>query len=354
MKKLLVLFCLAACATNPAVSTTSQGECISDGQGGNHCCPGSPIIIDMLGDGVHLTSASDGALFQLHPGQYGKWAWTQPNSDDAFLVLDVNANGRIDDGSEMFGDGSAQVPGDNPNGFAALAYYDMPEQGGNSDGVIDSKDSVWSRLRLWRDADRNAFSSPDELIALDAAGVHSFSLSYVGESVFDLYGNESKFVSTIIADDPIAKTVADIWLTQAEIGLSPQSCTTSYYCAAWSYAVASDIDNTGINPPCSIANVVSGITSVIDGRTYRFVYRLDIGSNAADTAAAAEQNLFAKMKGPDGHCLFGPIPAHDPYGQVGSHVVNHGPLPPWDAFSYQAVCTTTTICTTPPPGQGCN
>jgi len=54
----------------------------------------------------------------------------------AFLALDKNNNGRIDDGSELFGARSG-------DGFADLAAYDE-----NSDGVIDESDAVFSQLRL--------------------------------------------------------------------------------------------------------------------------------------------------------------------------------------------------------------
>ena len=54
-----------------------------------------------------------------------------------YLALDKNNNGRIDDGSELFGPQSG-------DGFADLAEYD---EDGN--GWIDENDSVWKHLKIW-------------------------------------------------------------------------------------------------------------------------------------------------------------------------------------------------------------
>jgi len=125
------------------------------------CCyqAHSPIVIDTRGRGFTLTNAPAGVWFAITsaPTKY-QTAWTAPSVSNAWLVLDRNGNGLVDDGTELFGNYTDQPtppPGVERNGFTALAVFDDPENGGNGDGVIDDRDAVYSHLRLWEDANHN-------------------------------------------------------------------------------------------------------------------------------------------------------------------------------------------------------
>lgn len=162
------------------------------------CCLGEPhnvlsepLILDLNGDGIHTTPpdvdfdlTGDGALDRV--------SWTNPGTEEGFLYLDLNRNGRIDGGQELFGDATFLPNGGRPqHGFDALAVYDTRSLVGNADGVISVSDRVWQSLRIWVDRDHDGVATFDETCTLPSVHVLSISLAYVALGPDQDYGGRS-------------------------------------------------------------------------------------------------------------------------------------------------------------------
>lgn len=188
---------------------TYRPPCTSDPDG----CPSSPVLFDLEPrGGWRISSAQNGVLFDLRgDGNVRRWSW--PTGGEAFLVLDVDDDGKITDGSrEMFGDVTRLPDGSTAaNGFAALAVYDT-----DGDFQITPKDAVFGRLQFWLDnAPRDAVSQPHELRYASSLGLESIALDVQETARQDQDGNVFKWRvlarmngRTVVAYDVILNSTA--------------------------------------------------------------------------------------------------------------------------------------------------
>ncbi len=150
-----------------------------------------PIVLSLDGSLFPLTSAAMGVRFDFYgDNKPQQMPWTAVGAKVGWLALDLNRDGLIDNGLELFSNVTPQ-PGKAGThlGFRALAQWDKPAMGGNGDGQITSKDYVFSRLRIWVDSNHNGISEPGELLTMGQAGIKAISIQYLPDNWIDQYGN---------------------------------------------------------------------------------------------------------------------------------------------------------------------
>lgn len=175
----------------------------------------SPLIVDVNHDGFDLTDPEGGVWFDLDgDGTLERTAWTREGSDDAWLALDRNGNGVIDDGTELFGNASPLTADGRvkaANGFEALKALDGGSSPDSFDGIIDHRDSVFGKLLLWTDRNHNGVSEPEELMAVRDSRLLAIRTDYRVSARRDRHGNQ--FVQRGKAVWPEAdRFVYDVWL----------------------------------------------------------------------------------------------------------------------------------------------
>lgn len=158
-----------------------------------------PLVINFGGSAAQLTSTK--FSFDIDAdGQTDQISFVDAGS--GFLALDLNSDGKINDGSELFGPASG-------NGFQALSAYDQ-----DHNGWIDENDAVYQKLLVWsRDSAGN-----DTLSTLAAKKVGAIYLGSIS-TPFDLKDGSNRLDGQVrssgiyLGEDGSAGTVQQVDLT---------------------------------------------------------------------------------------------------------------------------------------------
>lgn len=185
----------------------------------------SPLVVHVSSNPeyplpVQLSSQADGVLFDLlgarndyRPVQI---SWFT-NREYRFLAL-PNEYGEVLGIEDLFGDNTLGPDGEYAeNGYAALAKYDGTTADGmfqlvNPDGIIDRRDPIYYKLRLWLDADFDGRGQAHEMTSLARAGIAYIDLGFSTDySERDQYGNETKMKSVVGYDNGSLNLIFDLW-----------------------------------------------------------------------------------------------------------------------------------------------
>ena len=166
---------------------------------------GSPVVLDLNGDGVSTQNIANGVTFDLFAnGKNINTGWV--SSSDGLLVLDRNRDGTINDGSELFGEATKLGDGSTAkDGYAALRDLDT-----NNDGLIDKNDAAFAELKVWVDSNSDGRTGSGELKSLQELNISS--ISAVAEvNLSKDNGNLIGLTSTYQTTDGATHAAADVW-----------------------------------------------------------------------------------------------------------------------------------------------
>jgi hypothetical protein len=172
-----------SCGLGEEFGDISQGCIVEEGEphwNQNDC--NTPLLLSF--DAAPVAMQASSAAFDISgAGECLSTDW--PAASNPWLAIDLDRNGAIDGGHELFGSGSVLASGRHAsNGFIALASLDS-----NQDGKIDAQDQRFGELLAWRDEDGDKQSLPFELTTLREAGVLAIELDYAIDEQCDARGN---------------------------------------------------------------------------------------------------------------------------------------------------------------------
>jgi len=169
----------------------------------------TPIVLDLNGDGVSTLSVDQGVRFDLAAtGTARQTGWV--SATDGLLVRDLNGDGVINDGRELFGSATqvdGQAAGD---GFTAMRALDS-----NQDGRLTAADAAFAELAIWKDADQDGVTDAGELVSLADQGVVALNLSAQASTATD-NGNLLGLVSSYETTDGGTHDLVDVWFRQGD------------------------------------------------------------------------------------------------------------------------------------------
>ena len=138
----------------------------------------SPIILDLDGGGISNSGIEPGypILFD-HDGDGLRNATGWVGAGEAIVVRDLNGNGTIDSGRELFGDNTLLTRGPKAGQRAADGFEALADLDSNNDGQFNAADAAFASVKLWKDANQNGISEAGELFTFAQLGVQGIKVA---------------------------------------------------------------------------------------------------------------------------------------------------------------------------------
>jgi hypothetical protein len=164
------------CSLYGGVPFWNTDEC--DSGGGD-----TPLVLKFDDAQIEYAAAST-QTFDIS-GRGGCLTTDWPSAATPWLAMDLDRNGIIDSGSELFGSGTILPDGSHAQqGFEALSILDT-----NADGLITAADHRFHELVTWADHDGDRVGTLDELTPVTALGLSAIQLGYTSDARCDARGN---------------------------------------------------------------------------------------------------------------------------------------------------------------------
>ncbi|MCP4981491.1 MAG: hypothetical protein GY935_13465 [Gammaproteobacteria bacterium] len=172
------------------------------------------VILDLRGDGINLSGTAVVSI----AGKSSRYRWTKPNSDDAWLIVDVgtlgqlgwlvkHANGIQAEGRILISDGLIIT---DPGGKVSyindrVEFLHILDK--NKDGMLDSRDQTWRSLSLFADQNGDGQIEGAEISSLADNGVralfprlHSSRKDSHGNTLWDFTFTNSTGLTRVAAN----------------------------------------------------------------------------------------------------------------------------------------------------------
>lgn len=189
------------------------------GTGVEHAIPTDPLILDLDGDGVKLTSFGEApVLFDIDHDGGSKEITGWVSKEDGIVVMDLNGNGKIDGIHETLSEyfnGTAGVNGEAgekkyAHGFAALKSLDS-----NADNAFTSADAAWNSVKAWQDADHDGQTDAGELKTLTELNITRIDLAPTTQSGLVNGGNEVLATGSFVINGQTREAQATRFIAEA-------------------------------------------------------------------------------------------------------------------------------------------